>query len=296
MRCYLKARVFQGVFDLCFPAVYDAGGDENGLVRHEAADMGRKRYYNVGNDVCKHDIISAAEVFAERFVTDNVAGKNSHPVPAYAVERGVFHDDVGRLGVDVTADAAVAPEHQRAYAEDAAAAAEIEHLFARSRVFFKRGKAHTRGRMAAGAEHEPRVESEIYSAPGRRFLPLGNDEKTLSYLKRLVEFLPVILPIAVAHGLCAQVKLSPERGKHFLPVPVVLKVALYPRQPRVALLQRLVNIVPVAAVVLKKILEIGLVFNDKAAASHGGQPVADRVDILRRTFYRNFRISHITFP
>ena len=70
----LKSGGAEGSGDIRFPAVDDAGGYEHGALRHKRAHERCKRDYDIGDDVCKHDIVARAEASPQGGVTDDIAG------------------------------------------------------------------------------------------------------------------------------------------------------------------------------------------------------------------------------
>lgn len=70
----LKAGGAEGGGDIRFSTVDNAGGDEHGVLRHERSDERCKRDYDIGDDICKHDIVVRAEASPQGGVTDDIAG------------------------------------------------------------------------------------------------------------------------------------------------------------------------------------------------------------------------------
>ena len=256
---------------------------------HERAARGEKRRGqrgqrddDVGHDVCQHKIISRAEPAAQAGVGENVARADGEPVLIKAVERGVGRRDLRGLGVNVAAGDVRAAEQQRADAEDAAAAAEVEHRLACAGAVLERGEAHARRGVAAGAEDEAGVEPQRQAAVRRRVEPLGHDDEPFADFNGLIVLPPVILPVAVAHG-CGRQRAADAGADGFqlrAAVVIVGEVELDARHAAKLRLERVVHVVPVLVVLLQKLLKIRLVLHDHAARAQLGQLRADVVDLV----------------
>ena len=256
---------------------------------HERAARGEKRRGqrsqrddDVGHDVRQHDIIPRAEPAAQARVGENVARADGELVLVKPIERGVGRRDLGGLGVNVAAGDVRAAEQQRADAEDAAAAAEVEHRPARAGAVLERGETHARRGVAAGAEDEARVEPQRQAAVRRRVEPLGHDDEPFADFDRLIILPPVVLPVAVAHGRGRQLAADAGTDGCQLRAAAVIvgKVELDARQAAKLRLECVVHVVPVLMVLLQKLLKIRLILHDHAARAQLGQLRADVVDLV----------------
>ena len=198
-----------------------------------------------------------------------------------AVQAGIFQRGVGALGVHVAAGAVGAAQHQRADAEYAAAAAQVEHELFRRGVFFQRLQAHARGGVCPGAEGEAGVETQYPARALLRYrLPAGEDEQRFADLDGLVVFFPVVLPVGLVHhgGDGLQARALGKGGQLRAAGAVVADVDLHAREPAVALLELAVHIVPVLPVLLKETAEVRLVLDDQPPGPQLRQLVAERVE------------------
>ena len=272
---------------------------------HERAARGEKRRGergqrddDVGHDVRQHDIISRAETAAQAGVGKNVARADGELVVIKPVERGVGCRDLRGFGVNVAAGDVCAAEQQRADAENAAAAAEVEHRPVRAGAVLERGEAHARRGVAARAEDEAGVEPQRQAAVRRRVEPLGHDDEPFACLDRLIVLPPVIFPVAVAHGRGRQLTADTgaDGGQLRAAVVIVGKVKLDARHAAKLRLERVVHIVPVLMVLLQKLLKIRLVLHDHAARAQLGQLRADVVDLVAAGGDGHFDPLHRALP
>ena len=72
------------------PAVLDnAGAYKHGTRSHELTHDGGEGNDNVGNDVCEHELVPAADARAESRVGDDIACPCRHFIRTDAIERSV---------------------------------------------------------------------------------------------------------------------------------------------------------------------------------------------------------------
>ena len=241
--------------------------------------------------MCEPSEVAELMTFLASDRADYITGVNLHFVAADIVEISVFHDGIGRFGVDIAGGAEIAAEDDRTDAEDSAAAAEVEGALALPGVLFKRGKAHARCCMRAGSEQQAGVEAQRNLALLGAFDPLRHNKKLLADLERLIVLLPVVFPVGIAHGRGFHLKLRLHGVEQPSTVLVVLNIEFNARNALIAFLQRGIDIVPILAVIFKEGLKIVLVFNYKSVNAEGGQPVAGLVGVF--AFYSYFGVIHL---
>ena len=118
---------------------------------------GGKRDDHVRHDIRNDHVIVAAEFLLQALVAEHVARADGVVLASHAVERGIFVGDAHALIVNVAGEGVLRAEQQRRNGQDAAAAAEVEHLFPAVDMLFQRLQAKARRRVAAGAEGETGV-------------------------------------------------------------------------------------------------------------------------------------------
>ena len=208
--------------------------------------------------------------------------------------------DSGLFGVHVAAGAVGAAEHQGAYAQDAAAAAEVEDELLRPRVFLQGLKAHAGRGVAAGAEGEAGVQPEDEPLRSLRDgLPAREDEQPFAYLNGLVILLPALGPVLVRDGAALGLKAGAVRegGELRAALRRVLNVELHSGDAAVARFQLLVHVVPILPVLLQKTAEVRLVLYDETLGAEGGEPFAERVYVLGHCCGRRLlSIAYVSAP
>ena len=199
-------------------------------------------------------------------------------------------------------------QKQRGNRQNAAAAAEVQHLFAALNGALKLFHAHLRRSVRAGAEDHAGVQQHLHAMLGVfRVQPLRHDQKLRADLERLIVLLPVVLPVLVLHMLQRDIKRSKFDGRILLRKQPQLIFEIGDRlrcgrgvfevEPDLAqalhlFFQTLVHIVPVLLVVFQKLVKLVLIVHNKAVEAEHRQPLSDKLDCLRRGFDANFNPLH----
>ncbi len=185
------------------------------------------------------------------------------------------------------------PQQQRADAEYAAAAAEVQRAHTGRGIALKRGKAQLRRGVAAGTEGNAGVKAERNAPIVRRVHPLRHNDKLFADLYRLIAAAPTVFPVLIGGiaGDCLR-KRSLYARKHRLPGLIVRQVTLYAAHALVGPLQLRVNIVPILAVIFKKALKIRLVLYYKAIDAEFGKLFTARIKLPLRRVDTDFNIAH----
>src|SRR5690606_39250153 len=127
----------------------EAGQQDRATRSHQALEHRREELERVRKDVGQDDV-----------------GRGRRGVPTAAdlerdaVGRGVVRRARQGLFIDIDRDHFARAEPGGGDREDAGAAAVIDHPYAGRHLAFEPAQAHARGRMAAGAEGEARVEHD----------------------------------------------------------------------------------------------------------------------------------------
>ena len=242
-------------------------------------------------------MITAAEAPAQRGVGKDVPGTGRETLRPDAVECRVGAHHVGGLRVDIAAQAALGTQHQRADAEDAAAAAQVEYPGILVYILFKFRQTHARGGVAAGSEDETRIQAQRRPAIPRDLLPFRHDHQLLPDGDGFVIFAPVVLPVAVLHKADLDLAVGgADLPQGVLPGLIVGQIAFDAADTGILLLQLPIHVIPVLVIILQKVLKIGLVFDHKTAHSHGAHLFTALIQKLLRGIDDDFNVSHIPSP
>ena len=147
--------------------------------------------------------------------------------------------------------------------------------------------------MAAGAENQPGVEPQGKTAGVGVFLPGGHDDQLLAHGDGLIEFAPVVFPVAVLHKADLDLTVGgADLPQGVLPGLIVGQIAFDAADAGILLLQLLIHVIPVLVIVLQKVLKIGLVFDHKAAHTHLTHLLTALLQQLLRGVHDHFHIAH----
>ena len=245
---------------------------------------GRQADDDVSHDVGQHNVISAAQRPPHGLVAQHVAHLYGVYVLADAVESGVFIGHIQAFVVNIHRHGGICPQFQGGNGQNAAAAAQIQHLFAAPDRLLQRRQAQLGGGVTAGAEGQARVQDQGDPAAAVGLFPLGDDQQPLSDLHGLVVLLPVVFPVRVLEvfqgqqqrAAVAPALLQGLQGDadlaHFGEALLVRgEIKGDPGRTLHFLLQVLVHIVPVLVVVFQEVLKFSLVVNDHAVDAQGGE-------------------------
>ena len=193
---------------------------------------------------------------------------------------GILRCSGCRIFLDIHCGGAGCPQQQCPDGQDPTAAAQIQYTIPRMHQLLQQLQAEPGGVVLPGAEAGCRIDLQHCPVPGIfTCLPGGLDEEPFSHGEGLEILLPVVRPVLLPDVFQRQLQGAeqlrivpgvdlrqhcPQGNQLLRPLGIVRQVHSHCRVPLGHAQQILVNVVPLAFLVLQKLLEICRIRNGKA--------------------------------